>query len=92
MRSVLELRKVGFVFSSLASSCLVTVILLHKQGAELEVPLLCRSVFGHIQLHISAVGAFGTQENTCLLNLSSCCTMVIMALVSCESHSGIMSI
>ena len=56
------LRKVGFVFPSLVSSRLVTITALHKQAVELEVLLLCRSMFGQIQLHISAGGVFGTQK------------------------------
>lgn len=44
MQNALELRKVGFAFSSLASSHLLTVTVLHKQAAELEVLLLCRSI------------------------------------------------
>lgn len=90
MQRALELRKVGFVFPSLASSRLVKVTVLHKKAAELEVLLPCRSIFGQIQPHISIVGVFGTQKNTHLLNFSSCCTVVIMVLVSCGLHSGVM--
>lgn len=93
MQNAFELTK---VFSSPASSHLVIVTAMHKQVAGLKALLLCRSGFdcrtqkSNSAAHLSSRCYLALRKTTRLLNLSPCCTMLVMVLLPCGTLSDLM--